>query len=38
MDTRFDALDSRFAAMDQKNDAQFKALMAAISESGRNPN
>ena len=26
-------MDVRFEAMDQKNDAQFKALMSAISES-----
>jgi len=26
-------LDHRFNAMDQRNDLQFKALMAAISES-----
>ena len=33
MDVRFDAVDSRFNAMEQKSDAQFRALMAAISES-----
>ncbi len=44
MDVRFDAVDRRFAsleqkidlrfvAMDQKNDAQFKAILAAIAES-----
>jgi capsule polysaccharide export protein KpsE/RkpR len=33
MDVRFDAVESRFNALDQKNDAQFKAIMAAIAES-----
>lgn len=40
MDVRFDAVDSKFAAienrfkaMDEKNDAQFRAIMAALSES-----
>jgi hypothetical protein len=33
IDLRFISIDQRFTAMDQKMDAQFKALMAAISES-----
>ena len=33
IDVRFNAMDGRFKAMDEKNEAQFKALMAAISES-----
>ena len=33
VDVRFDALEDRFKATDQKNDAQFKAILAAIAES-----
>jgi hypothetical protein len=33
MDLRFDAVDARFTAMDQKNDVQFKAILSAIAES-----
>ena len=33
MDVRFEAMDQKLHATDQKNDAQFKALMSAISES-----
>jgi hypothetical protein len=33
MDVRFDAVEQRFRAMDQKSGAQFKAIMAAIGES-----
>ncbi len=33
IEVRFAALDDKFAARDKKNDAQFKALMAAIAES-----
>jgi len=33
IDLRFMSIDQRFTATDQKMDAQFKALMAAISES-----
>ncbi len=33
VEIQFAALDQRFTALDQKNDAQFKALMAAIAES-----
>ena len=31
MDVRFNAIDQRLDAIDQKNELQFKALMAAIS-------
>ncbi len=33
VDSRFKGLDDRFKALDEKNEAQFKALMAAIGES-----
>jgi hypothetical protein len=33
MDLRFNAVDQRLNAMDQKSELQFKAIMAAISES-----
>ncbi len=33
VDQRFTSIDQRFNALDQKMDAQFRALLAAISES-----
>jgi hypothetical protein len=33
MDVRFNAMDQRFDALEQKGDIQFKAIMAALSES-----
>jgi len=33
IEVRFNAMERRFEVLDQKNDAQFKALLAAISES-----
>ncbi len=33
MDVRFNAMDQRFDALEQKSDIQFKAIVAALSES-----
>jgi capsule polysaccharide export protein KpsE/RkpR len=33
VDGRFDSIENRFKSLDEKNEAQFKALMAAIGES-----